>query len=76
MTGYSLDQLLTWCLEDQLIDDYLKTDEGVVITQGKVSHQLSHARARSFLAGIFGSSPYGRMKMNSLSMPARDRLAS
>lgn len=76
MTGYSLDQLLTWCLEDQLIDEYSETDEGVVITQGNVSHQLSHVRARNFLAGVFGSSPYGRMKMNSLSTSTRDRLAS
>jgi len=66
MAGYTLKQLLTWCLEDRLIDAYEETEQGVIIWQGRSRHLLSPSRAHHFLAGVFGGSPYGRMKMKVL----------
>ena len=55
--GYTLDQLLSWCLEDRLIDSYQKTGQDIVIIQGDLRHELPLTEAESFLKGIFKHSP-------------------
>jgi hypothetical protein len=60
--GYTLDQLLSWCLEDKLIDSYQKADDVIVIVQGDLEHELALGEAEAFLKGIFKYSPLVRTR--------------
>lgn len=52
-SGYSLEQLLTWCSQDRLIDDYLQRDGVVVIFRNGVREEFSRSDAHTYLKGVF-----------------------
>lgn len=57
-TGYTLDQLLDWSLEDRLIDYYERAGNRLVIVQGKVRREFSTEEARRFLKESFKRSEF------------------
>ena len=58
--GYSLDQLLSWCVEDRLIDGFERRESRVVIVQGEVRHELAAGEAETFLRAAFRPRPAKR----------------
>ena len=51
--GYSIEQLLSWCLEDRLIDGFERQEGIVVIVRGASRHELRATDAERFLKGFF-----------------------
>ncbi len=53
MSGYSINQLLKWTLEDRLIDGYaIASDGSVVIRLGGREHVLKQRRAEELLCDL------------------------
>jgi hypothetical protein len=53
MSGYSLEQLRIWCLEDQLIDSFRELDGRVQISYRRSQYDFSTDEALGFLKAIF-----------------------
>lgn len=51
--GYTLEQLLSWCVDDGLIDDFSSTGGQVEIRRGSKRSQLTRPAAIQFLKDLF-----------------------
>jgi hypothetical protein len=54
-TGYTLDQLLTWCRQDELIDYFEQVDDVVVIVRGGRRFAFQPEEAMVLLKELFTS---------------------
>ncbi len=61
--GYSLEQLLSWSLQDHLIDAYERQGDRLVIVAGGLRHDLPRGEARSYLIGMIRSQGGSRRPM-------------
>ena len=52
--GYTLEQLLSWCVEDQLIDEFTFCDESIKICRKGEVEEYQRAEAVSYLKDLFG----------------------
>lgn len=52
-SGYSIDQLLEWSLEDRLIDGYERNGETVIIIRGNNARELRSREAKHYLKRMF-----------------------
>lgn len=74
--GYSLEQLLSWSMEDSLIDGYERAGDLLVISRGRRRHVLPITEASGFLKRIFrehrrGPARLGQTGGSGLSRPTR-----
>jgi hypothetical protein len=49
MSGYSLHQLLSWCVADQLIDGFAVTADSVLLLKDQHGVRLSATEAQEYL---------------------------
>lgn len=54
-SGYTLDQLLDWCRQDELIENFERQEEIVVITHGGRRLALQPEEALTLLKDLFAS---------------------
>ena len=52
--GYTLEQLLSWCVEDQLIDEFTFCDSSVEICRKGEVEEFQRAEAVAYLKELFG----------------------
>ena len=53
-TGYTLEQLLSWCVEYQLIDEFTFCDDSIEICRKGEAQEFERPEAVSYLKELFG----------------------
>lgn len=52
--GYTLEQLLSWCVDDQLIDEFTFSDNSIEICRRGEIREFERPEAVSYLKELFG----------------------